>query len=226
MEKTTVKILIIDDHPIVRDGIKTMLELGEFDTYVFTISEAGSAVETMLMLKNNKFDLIIMDYQLEETNGAVLTKSVINLYPNQYILTLSNYDDHTYAGNMLKAGARGYVTKNLSAKGLVEAIDSVLKGKVYFSLRLANELIEHRILGKSSIELNADNPSLSRLSKREVEIIKLICDQLTNEEISKMLFLSKRTIDNHRQNILNKLGMSNTAGLVRFAVENGLVTEV
>lgn len=224
MEKTTVKILIIDDHPIVRDGIKTMLELGEFDTYVFTISEAGSAVETMLMLKNNKFDLIIMDYQLEETNGAVLTKSVINLYPNQYILTLSNYDDHTYAGNMLKAGARGYVTKNLSAKGLVEAIDSVLKGKVYFSLRLANELIEHRILGKSSIELNANNPSLSRLSKREVEIIKLICDQLTNEEISKMLFLSKRTIDNHRQNILNKLGMSNTAGLVRFAVENGLVT--
>ena len=224
MEKTTVKILIIDDHPIVRDGIKTMLELGEFDTYVFTISEAGSAVETMLMLKNNKFDLIIMDYQLEETNGAVLTKSVINLYPNQYILTLSNYDDHTYAGNMLKAGARGYVTKNLSAKGLVEAIDTVLKGKVYFSLRLANELIEHRILGKSSIELNADNPSLSRLSKREVEIIKLICDQLTNEEISKMLFLSKRTIDNHRQNILNKLGMSNTAGLVRFAVENGLVT--
>ena len=224
MEKTTVKILIIDDHPIVRDGIKTMLELGEFDTYVFTISEAGSAVETMLMLKNNKFDLIIMDYQLEETNGAVLTKSVINLYPNQYILTLSNYDDHNYAGNMLKAGARGYVTKNLSAKGLVEAIDSVLKGKVYFSLRLANELIEHRILGKSSIELNADNPSLSRLSKREVEIIKLICDQLTNEEISKMLFLSKRTIDNHRQNILNKLGMNNTAGLVRFAVENGLVT--
>ena len=224
MEKTTVKILIIDDHPIVRDGIKTMLELGEFDTYVFTISEAGSAVETMLMLKNNKFDLIIMDYQLEETNGAVLTKSVINLYPNQCILTLSNYDDHTYAGNMLQAGARGYVTKNLSAKGLVEAIDSVLKGKVYFSLRLANELIEHRILGKSSIELNADNPSLSRLSKREVEIIKLICDQLTNEEISKMLFLSKRTIDNHRQNILNKLGMSNTAGLVRFAVENGLVT--
>ena len=224
MEKTTVKILIIDDHPIVRDGIKTMLELGEFDTYVFTISEAGSAVETMLLLKNNKFDLIIMDYQLEETNGAVLTKSVINLYPNQCILTLSNYDDHTYAGNMLQAGARGYVTKNLSAKGLVEAIDTVLKGKVYFSLRLANELIEHRILGKSSVELNADNPSLSRLSKREVEIIKLICDQLTNEEISKMLFLSKRTIDNHRQNILNKLGMSNTAGLVRFAVENGLVT--
>ena len=226
MDKTTVKILIVDDHPIVRDGIKTMLELGEFDTYVFTILEAGSAEETMLMLKNNSFDLVIMDYQLEETNGAVLTKNIINLYPRQHILTLSNYDDSTYASNMLKAGARGYVTKNLSAKGLVNAISRVLEGKIYFSLRIANELIEHRILGKSSIELNADNPSLFRLSKREVEIIKLICDQLTNDEISKILFLSKRTIDNHRQNILNKLGMRNTAGLVRFAVENGLVTQV
>ena len=226
MDKTTVKILIVDDHPIVRDGIKTMLELGDFDTYVFTILEAGSAEETMLMLKNNSFDLVIMDYQLEETNGAVLTKSVINLYPSQYILTLSNYEDSTYAGSMLKAGARGYVTKNLAAKGLVDAISSVLEGKIHFSLRIANELIEHRILGKSRIELNAVNPSLSRLSKREVEIIKLICDQLTNDEISKMLFLSKRTIDNHRQNILNKLGMRNTAGLVRFAVENGLVTQV
>ena len=88
MDKTTVKILIVDDHPIVRDGIKTMLELGEFDTYVFTILEAGSAEETMLMLKNNSFDLVIMDYQLEETNGAVLTKNIINLYPRQHILTL------------------------------------------------------------------------------------------------------------------------------------------
>lgn len=226
MDKTTVKILIVDDHPIVRDGIKTMLELGEFDTYVFTILEAGSAEETMFMLKNNSFDLVIMDYQLEETNGAALTKNIINLYPHQHILTLSNYDDSAYASNMLKAGARGYVTKNLSAKGLVDAISRVLEGKIYFSLRIANELIEHRILGKSSIELNADNPSLSRLSKREVEIIKLICDQLTNDEISKILFLSKRTVDNHRQNILNKLGMRNTAGLVRFAVENGLVTQV
>jgi len=224
MDKTNVKILIVDDHPIVRDGIKTVLELGEFNTYAFTVLEAGNAEEALLMLKNNAFDLIIMDYQLEETDGAILTKSVISIYPNQYILTLSNYDDITYAGNMLKAGARGYVMKNLAAKGLVDAISTVLEGKLHFSLRLANELIEHRILGKSSIDINADNPSISRLSRREVEIIKLICDQLTNEEISKKLFLSKRTIDNHRQNILNKLGMNNTAGLVRFAVENGLVS--
>ncbi|MDB3991826.1 LuxR C-terminal-related transcriptional regulator, partial [Schleiferiaceae bacterium] len=93
----------------------------------------------------------------------------------------------------------------------------------YYVQHLANELIEKKILKKGISERNSDNPAVAILSKREIEIIQLICEQLTNEEISKKLFLSKRTIDNHRQNILNKLGMANTAGMVRFAVENGLV---
>jgi DNA-binding NarL/FixJ family response regulator len=224
MEKKNVKILIVDDHPIVRDGIKTMLEMGDFDCCVFNILEAGNGEETMTMLKNNSFDLVIMDYQLEETDGSSLAKRVIESYPEQHILALSNYDDIEYAGNMLKAGARGYVMKNVGTKELIKAINTVLEGKLYYAQHLANELIERRILGKGSIDLASDNPAVARLSRREVEIIQLICDQLTNEEISKKLFLSKRTIDNHRQNILNKLGMNNTAGLVRFAVENGLVS--
>ncbi|CAI8449357.1 MAG: Transcriptional regulatory protein DegU [Cryomorphaceae bacterium] len=224
MEKKNVKILIVDDHPIVRDGIKTMLEMGDFDCCVFNILEAGNGEETMTMLKNNAFDLVIMDYQLEETDGSSLAKRVIESYPEQHILALSNYDDIEYAGNMLKAGARGYVMKNVGTKELIKAINTVLEGKLYYAQHLANELIERRILGKGSIDLASDNPAVARLSRREVEIIQLICDQLTNEEISKKLFLSKRTIDNHRQNILNKLGMNNTAGLVRFAVENGLVS--
>lgn len=223
MEKKNVKILIVDDHPIIRDGIKTMLEMGDFDCCIFNILEAGNGEETMTMLRNNAFDLIIMDYQLEETDGSSLAKRVIESYPEQHILALSNYDDIEYAGNMLKAGARGYVMKNVGTPELIKAINTVLEGKLYYAQHLANELIERRILGKGSGELNSDNPAVARLSRREIEIIQLICDQLTNEEISKKLFLSKRTIDNHRQNILNKLGMNNTAGLVRFAVENGLV---
>jgi len=224
MEKKNVKILIVDDHPIVRDGIKTMLEMGEFDCCIFNILEVGNGEETMTMLKNNAFDLVIMDYQLEETDGSSLAKRVIESYPEQHILALSNYDDIEYASNMLKAGARGYVMKNVGTAELIKAITTVLEGKLYYTQHLANELIERRILGKGSIDLASDNPAVARLSRREIEIIQLICDQLTNEEISKKLFLSKRTIDNHRQNILNKLGMNNTAGLVRFAVENGLVS--
>jgi len=222
MDKKNVKILIVDDHPIVRDGIKTMLEMGDFDCCVFNILEAGNGEDTMTMLKNNAFDLVIMDYQLEETDGSSLAKRVVESYPEQHILALSNYDDIEYAGNMLKAGARGYVMKNVGTAELIKAITTVLEGKLYYTQHLANELIERRILGKGSIDLASENPAVARLSRREIEIIQLICDQLTNEEISKKLFLSKRTIDNHRQNILNKLGMNNTAGLVRFAVENGL----
>jgi DNA-binding NarL/FixJ family response regulator len=223
MEKKHVKILIVDDHPIVRDGIKTMLEMGSYDCCTFHILEAGTGEETMHMLTNNAFDLVIMDYQLVETDGSSLAKRVIDSYPEQHILALSNYDDIEYASNMLQAGARGYVMKNVGSAELLKAITTVLEGKLYYAQHLANELIERRVLGKNTIELNANNPAVARLSKREMEIIQMICDQLTNEEIAKQLFLSKRTIDNHRQNILNKLGMTNTAGLVRFAVENGIL---
>lgn len=223
MDKKHIKILIVDDHPIIRDGIKTMLEMGDFECCAFHILEAGNSDETMSMLRNNAFDLVIMDYQLEETSGSSLTEKVIAEYPEQHVLALSNYDDIEYASSMLQAGARGYVMKNVGTSELIKAITTVISGKLYYASHLANELIERRILGKGIQESPSDNPVISRLSKREIEIIQLICDQLTNEEISKKLFLSKRTIDNHRQNILNKLGMNNTAGLVRFAVENGLI---
>lgn len=223
MEKKNVKILIVDDHAIVRDGIKTMLEMGDFDHYNFTILEASNGEETMSMLKSNAFDLVLMDYQLEKTDGSSLTSVVLKEYPEQQVLALSNYDDIEFAANMLKAGARGYMTKNVGSGELLEAITSVLSGKLYYVQHLANELIEKKILKNGISERNSDNPAVAILSKREIEIIQLICEQLTNEEISKKLFLSKRTIDNHRQNILNKLGMANTAGMVRFAVENGLV---
>lgn len=223
MEKRNVRILIVDDHPIVRDGIKTMLEMGTFECCIFNLLEAGNGEETMHMLRNNAFDLVIMDYQLEETDGSSLTKRVIEEYPEQHILALSNYDDIEYASKMLMAGARGYVMKNVGTEELIRAINTVLSGRLYYAQHLANQLIERRILNKGGFDAVTDNPIVARLSKREIEIIQLICDQLTNEEISKQLFLSKRTIDNHRQNILNKLGVNNTAGLVRFAVENGIL---
>ena len=223
METKNVKILVVDDHAIIRDGIKTMLEMGDFDHYNFTIVEASNGEETMSMLKSNAFDIVLMDYQLEEMDGSSLTNVVIKEYPEQQILALSNYDDIEFAANMLKAGARGYMTKNVGPGELLEAITTVLSGKLFYVQHLANELIEKNILNNGIADRNNDNPAVALLSRREIEIIQLICEQLTNEEISKKLFLSKRTIDNHRQNILNKLGMANTAGMVRFAVENGLV---
>ena len=223
MEKINVKILIVDDHAIVRDGVKTMLELGEFNCHNFTVLEASDEEETMSMLKSRSIDLVLMDYQLEKIDGSSLTGVILNEYPEQLVLALSNYDDIEFTSSMLKSGARGYITKNVGSSELFEAITTVLSGKLFYTQQIANELIERKILKKGPTKKNSDSPAMALLSKREIEIIQLICEQLTNEEISKKLFLSKRTIDNHRQNILNKLGMVNTAGMVRFAVENGLL---
>ena len=223
MEKNNIKILVVDDHPIVRDGIKTMLELGEFYCYNFTVLEASDKEETLSILKSKAIDLVLMDYQLEKIDGSSLTSVILNEYPEQLVLALSNYDNIEFTSSMLKAGARGYMTKNIESDELFEAITTVLSGKLFYTQHIANELIEREILKKGLAKRNSDNPALALLSKREIEIIQLICEQLTNEQISKKLFLSKRTVDNHRQNILNKLGMVNTAGMVRFAVENGIL---
>ena len=166
METKNVKILVVDDHAIVRDGLKTMLEMGDFDHYNFTILEASNGEETMSMLKSNAFDIVLMDYQLEEMDGSSLTSVVIKEYPEQQILALSNYDDIGFAANMLKAGARGYMTKNVGPGELLEAINTVLSGKLFYVQHLANELIEKNILNNGIAERNNDNPAVALLSKR------------------------------------------------------------
>ncbi|MEC8458402.1 MAG: response regulator transcription factor, partial [Bacteroidota bacterium] len=122
MEKNNIKILVVDDHPIVRDGIKTMLELGEFYSYNFTVLEASDKEETMSILKSKAIDIVLMDYQLEKIDGSSLTSVILNEYPEQLVLALSNYDNIEFTSSMLKAGARGYMTKNIKSDELFEAI--------------------------------------------------------------------------------------------------------
>jgi len=223
MDPNHIRILLIDDQPIVRNGIKTMLEKGDFTDINFSITEANTSSDAKYMLRANSYDLIILDYELSEVDGATLCRQILSDYPHIRVLTLSSMNNADIAQEMLKAGARGFVLKTVEAHGLVRAIKTITQGKLFFTEHLANALIEKCILGKNLIGIGGDHPAVAKLSKREKEIVGMICDQLTNDQIAKALFLSKRTIDNHRQNILNKLGMVNTAGLVRFAVEHGLV---
>jgi DNA-binding NarL/FixJ family response regulator len=219
----TISILVVDHHPIVRDGIKTMLEMGKFESYSFRVMDAGNILDALKLVDQRSFDLIITDSQLGNHSGAELTKSLLRLVPDQSVLGFSESDDMGIVENMLKSGAKGFIKKSVDTSELIQAITAILGGRLYYALDIANALIERRILGKTFAEFHSNNSAVARLSKREIEILKYIADQMTNEEIAKKLFLSKRTIDNHRQNILNKLGMNNTAGLVRFAVENGLL---
>ena len=220
-----VNLLIVDDHPVVRDGLKMMLESNK-SKFDFKVSEASNAEEAISMITDNDFDIIIMDYKLPDKTGEVITKEILEIKSDLKVIGLSNYDEDVYASEMLNAGARGYVLKNIDSEELINAIEKVLSGQLYYSAEIANRLISMKIKANLEEEDGLKKQNLkSQLSDREIEIIKYIVNEHTNEEISKILELSKRTADNHRQNVLTKLNLRNTAGLVRFAVENGLLED-
>jgi len=176
------------------------------------------------LITNNDFDIIIMDYKLPDKTGDIITKEILGVKSGLKIIGLSNYDEEIYASEMLNAGAKGYVLKNIDSEELIRAIEKVLSGELYYSAEIANRMISMKLKATHDEQIVREKEGLKdQLSQREVEIIKFIVNEHTNEEISKILELSKRTVDNHRQNILTKLNLRNTAGLVRFAVENGIL---
>lgn len=206
-----IRLLIIDDHQMVRDGIKVMLE-SRADLVQFDIDEAENGeIGVQKVLKRN-FDIVLLDYQLPGMSGTEILQK-IRLYKNDVkVLALSNYDELSYVNSMINEGVNGYILKNIEPSQLVHAIESVLSGSSYYSNEVALKLIDSA--------KNSDKPlqaSKSRLTNRELEVLKMIALEMTNDEIAKGLFISKRTVDTHRQNLLNKLHVKNTAGLIKAA---------
>jgi DNA-binding NarL/FixJ family response regulator len=207
----TIRILIIDDHKMVRDGVRSMLETFD-ENYKFIFDESEGAEEGIKKALKNEFDVIIMDYQLPRVNGADAIRTILANKPDSKILALSNYDEYMYVDNMVKAGAKGFILKNIGAEELIKAINNVLNNGNYYSTDIANKLTAFE-----EGDFGYENPY--ELSKRQFQILKLIASEYTNDEIAAKLTLSKRTVDTHRQNILQKLKVKNTAGLVKYAVE-------
>jgi DNA-binding NarL/FixJ family response regulator len=220
-------VLIVDDHPIIRDGLRNMLE-SQHTFATFKVFEAENEAEAIYAVRNQPIDIVIMDFQLPEKKGHEITSTLMHLNPDLKVLGLSNYDEYVYALEMLKAGARGYVLKNVGVKDLLSAIEQILEGKVYYSNEIANKLINHK-LKQLLMEEDGNSYALQNktetlpLSTRELQVIRLIAGEYTNDEIASKLMLSKRTVDNHRQNVLNKLQLRNTAGLVRWAYQHGVL---
>jgi DNA-binding NarL/FixJ family response regulator len=218
--RKTLKILIVDDHQLVRDGIQTMLET-QSDKYKFEILEANSGEEAVRIIKNYDFDIVLMDYQLPNMTGPETVTQILKLKSQTKLLALSNYDEYAYIVNMLKAGVNGYVLKNISPNELIKAIQTILAGKKYYANEISERIIEYK-----DKELNdRNNPGSKKLglSKRQLEVLKLVSSGMTNNAISKKLNLAKRTVDTHRQNLLIKLEVNNTAALIKKALELSLL---
>jgi DNA-binding NarL/FixJ family response regulator len=213
----TISLLIVDDHQMVRDGIKVMLE-SQQGYYKFDITESDSGEDAINKVLRKNFDGIIVDYQMPGISGAETVKSIMMYRPDSKILALSNYDELSYISNMLNAGAKGYVLKNIEPSQLLLAIQNIMEDRPYYSNEVAVKLLE-----AERNNIRTGTPESYGLTKREMEILKRIALEMTNDEIAADLQIAKRTVDSHRQNLLNKLHVKNTVGLIKAAYEFKLI---
>lgn len=213
-----IRILLADDHKIFRDGVRSILEK-EQDLEV--VDEASNGTEVLEKIEQQKVDVLVLDIDIGTPNGIEITEKISKTHPETKILILSMMGLHDFVIHALEKGAIGFLLKNTGKDEVLTAIRSVAKGDSYFSKEVSAILIEQLNKPASSRRRRADIP----ISPRELEVLKLIAEEYSNSEIAEKLFISIRTVDTHRRNLLEKLGVKNTAGLVKFAIQKGLLDE-
>ena len=205
-------VILVDDHKLFREGLKLLLE--NLD-YIKNVDEAGNGKELLKLIEKKQPDIIFMDIEMPVMDGITATQQVLKLHPGLNIIALSMYGDENYYTPMINAGAKGFVLKNSGIQDVEAAIQTVISGNNYFSQEILNRLINS--IGKKSKTKESNG-----LSEREEEVLFHICKGKSNQEIADTLYLSKRTVDKHRENLLSKTNARNTAGLVMYAVKNGI----
>jgi len=211
-----IRILLADDHQMIREGIKALLRK---NCDILVCGEAENGQEALDLLAEQPADLVLMDINMPEMNGIETTKAIQKAHPKTKVLALTMHEDDNHIISMLEAGASGYLLKTSDLKTLENAIEQVHAGRTYFPPEVAQAVLQRHVKQKPT----HGNSKNVRLTKREKEILRLITEGLTNPEIGEKLFISKRTVDAHRRNLLDKLQAKNTAGLIMYAVKQGLI---
>ena len=203
------KIFIVDDHYMIIEGIRSLLQN---EKSIEWLGHAGNAASCLAFLQQQLPDVILMDISLPDKSGIDLCKEVREKYPSIFIIGLSTYNQQSFIEKMIANGASGYVLKNATQEELMEAINTVRKGKQYLSFEVSKSLRK------------TDQEDKAVLTRREKEVLELIANGLTNNEIAEKLFISCTTVDTHRKNLLAKFNAKNTAELVKLAVHGGFLS--
>jgi DNA-binding NarL/FixJ family response regulator len=214
---SSYRIVLADDHIIVRRGLKRLVE--EMPN-VKVVGEASDGLELLSMLKNLTAHLIILDISMPNLRGIEATRKIKEAFPSVKVLILTMHRDKELLYSAISSGADGYMLKEDSEEELFSAIEKIRQGGVYISPGLSKEAAEDL----EEIPEGIPKPATKRLSKREIEILKLIAEGKSSKEIAKLLFISPRTVENHRASIMGKLGMKRTADLVRYAIQKGYLS--
>ena len=216
MEK--IRLGIADDHKIFRNGLKATLEDNpDFDLIV----EASNGKQLIALLATNVPDVILMDIKMPEMDGIQTTAQVKQRYPGVKVLALSMFNEDKYIVDMMKAGASGYLLKNAEPEEIIEAISTVYHKDYYFNEHLSVTLIK-QLAGNSPTGNSA--MSLADFNEREIEVLRLVCQECSNQEIADKIFLSVRTVEGYRARLFEKTRSKNLVGLVIFAVKTGIIS--
>lgn len=213
---TGISILLVDDHVLVRAGIRALLErLPE----VTTIAEAKDGREAFHLIHEQPPDLVLMDIAMPGLNGIEATARITKEFPAVRVIILSMYANDEYVREAIKAGAAGYLVKSAAAVELEKAIKAVMRSEMYFSKQVSSHLIK----GKAG-ELSVERSLIERLTPRQREIVQLIAERNSTKEIAQILKISVKTVETHRAQLMERLGIYDVPGLVRFAIRAGLAT--
>jgi len=208
------RVAITDDHEMIRNGIDSLLE--NYSDILIT-GKYSNAEETVSALKIEQPDVLLLDINLPDVNGIDLCKTLLKSHPNLKIIALSNFDETSFVKRILKNGALGYLLKNTDTEELFEAITTVLKNEQYLQ-----KDIQKKLLNRSIGQQKKDSLTI-KLTRRESEVLQCIYEELTTQETAKKLFISPKTVETHRMNLMSKLGAKNSVGIIKTALLKGLL---
>jgi DNA-binding NarL/FixJ family response regulator len=214
--KKKIKLALVDDQALFRKGMISLIsEFGEMEIVI----EAQNGKEFIDALKKEKPDVVLLDLEMPEMDGIEVTKYLHKKYPQIKIIILTMHDDEEFVLHLAENGAHGFLLKNSNVETVIDAIYAVIAGKYYFKEDISALLVKG--LAKSAKAKPGFTDSV--LTDREIEVVKLICKEFTNKEISEKMGISLRTVDGHRERILQRIGAHNTAGIVMYAVKHNLL---
>jgi DNA-binding NarL/FixJ family response regulator len=214
MVEKKLKVLIVDDHEFFRHGLKMVINRLK---YAHVVGEASNGQDFLDIIPEKNPDIVLMDIQMPKMNGIEATEKALEKYPGLKIVALTMFEDEEYLQSMIDAGAKGFLLKNITREVLDQALQAISSGNNYYSPELL------QFFTRKVSRDNKDDTEEIHLTRREREILQLICDGLSNKEIADKLFISERTVVGHKSNLLSKTNCKSAVGLLSYAIKHKLV---
>lgn len=214
-----MKVMIVDDHPLFREGLKAIIKRDENHT---VIAEAGSAKEGLKLGKMHEPDIMLVDVSMPGKNGIQMIREIKDALPETRFIIISMHSEPDYIVEAFRAGATGYMIKESAASSLIKGLETVAKGEMFLDISLSQEVV-FKLLQSKDTPGNQEQDPYSSLTAREQEIMRMLAEGMSTKEAAEKLYISPKTVENHRTNLMKKLGLSNSVELIRYAARLGLI---